>query len=229
MFRVRMKRVCIVGIIALCLVANSGVMAEIVTVEVQGVVDSVDTKGAMVLDGSVEMGTPIRGYCIYDSETLGLHGSQNYEEYPMISVVMSVGNYDFTHNSQAAEPALFEVFMVNRIYSISTLTPEFDGRIYVGDAPKNWSDVEWSWSYLNVLNLWTSSLEYWQTPSLPNVETFAPLDAFDLRREFEVRMYGEGDDYFGIYGEITSLCVVPEPATIALLALCGLAMMRKRR
>ena len=89
-------------------------------------------------------------------------------------------------------------------------------------------DIEWHWRYMELFDLWTS------TYNESMLEDLSDISHFNLRREFSVRMYESGiNDYtydgsFQIYGEITSLTIIPEPTTFSLFYF-GILMFLKRR
>jgi len=199
--------------------------ATILIVEVEGAVNSIGTEGAFGLDGSVDVGSLMTGSCSYDTQTADL-GSGSYA---MISISMTIGNYMFTHNPASSIPPLFDVYTVDPGYVVRSEALCFDGTLYVNGSPKTYNDIIWGWTYLELFNLATSSSEYISTDTLPDLDSWPDLSVFDVRRAFETRFYGEGDDYFGIYGEVTSLTVIPEPATLLLLGLGSLAFLRRPR
>lgn len=197
--------------------------AAIITVEVEGIVNSIGTQGGFSLDGSIDIGSLMTGSCSYDTQTSDL-GSGSYA---MISISMTVGNYTFTHDPMAPDPAYFTVYTVDPVYIASGDALRFDGTVYIDGSPKTYDDITWGWTYLELFNLWTSSSEYIPTDALPDLDSWPELSVFDIRRAFQTRFYGEGDDYFGIYGDVTSLTIVPEPSTLLLLGL-GVLMLRKK-
>jgi len=211
--------------LVMSLVIVTPALATIITVEVEGTVNSITTDGGLTLDGLVTVGSEMTGYCTYDTDTPDL-GSGSYA---MISISMHIGNYTFTHNPTSPDPPMFRVYTADRVYIASSDAPRFDGTVYVDGEPKTYDDIIWGWTYLELFNLGTSSDEYITNDALPDLDTWPDLSVFDWRRAFETRFYGEGNDYFGIYGEITSLTPMPEPATVLLLALGSLTLLRKRR
>jgi len=200
---------------------------SIVTVYVTGTVTSVSSEGGFSLDGSIMGGSFMAGYCIYDIDTPDQEPGEYLGTYPLISMSMNIGNYTFTHNPTSTEFPSFELFLSNYVYIIRSPEPRFDGTIYVNSSPKTYDDITWQWANLELMNLWTSSSEYFTTDALPS--SFPELSVFDNRRAFEARFYDEGNGYFGIYGEVTGLKVVPEPATILLFGLGAMLLRKKRR
>ncbi len=218
------------GLCVLLILNSPRALAEIVTVEVTGVVNYVSTDGGLQLDGSVGIGTTMTGYCSYDSETPDLSpASPGVGRYSMISISMTVGNYTFTHDPMSPDPPLFMVGIVDPGYGAISEDLRFDGTVYIDGSPKTYDDITWGWTYMQLFILGTSHGEYIPTDELPDLDTWPELSVFDRRREFQTRFYGEGDNDFGIYGEVTSLTVIPEPATIFLLAFGSLVLLRKRK
>lgn len=209
------------------LVVVAPVWATLITVEVEGVVDSVSVGGRFTLDGSVDVGSVMAGTFVYDTETSYLDGGG----YPVISISMIIGNYTFTHNSASSEPPLFTVYTVDPRYTVKSDAPRFDGIIYADGSPKTFDDITWEEPYgrLTLMDVSTSSDGIITSTELPT--SFPDISVFDLRREFGT---GFGEPFsvpnrgtFVIEGELTYL--VPEPAAVLLLGLGGLALLRKRR
>jgi hypothetical protein len=195
----------------------------------KGGVNSISVDGRFALDGSVSVGSTMAGTFVYDTDTPNLFPPGDNGEYAIISILMTIGNYSFTHDPSASDPGRFLVSTVDPGYLVDSEALRFDGTVYIDGSPKTYDDITWGWTYLELFELGTSSSEYIPTVELPDLESWPELSVFDVRRAFETRFYGEGDDYFRIFGEITSLTVVPEPATLLLLGLGGLALLRKRR
>ena len=71
---------------------------------------------------------------------------------------------------------------------------------------------------------------------LPNddlPDSLPDISFFDLRKDFKVRLYANGDSPFDIHGfeihgNVTSLATVPEPTTLLLLSFGGLVLRRKQ-
>ena len=143
---------------------------------------------------------------------------------------MNIGNYTFTHNPISPNPALFKVYTANPCYKVNSESPRFDGTVIVDGLPLTYDDIIWGdWAFLELMDLGTSSYEYIPNDALPDLDSWPDLSVFDMWRTFGTSFYDQGDGYFGIYGEVTALTVTPEPATLLLLGLGSLALLRKRR
>ncbi|MHC4418206.1 MAG: hypothetical protein ACYSU6_06425, partial [Planctomycetota bacterium] len=202
----RFIRTIVSVLLALCAFFASGrASGAIITVEVEGIVDSIGTEGGFGLDGSVGVGSVMSGFCVYDTGAENLLPPGANGQYSMISISMSVGNYTFSRNPTSLSSPLFTVYTVDPVYVASTEDARFDGTITVSGTPQAYDDITWGWTYMELFNLWTSEGEYIPTNALPNLDSWPELSVFDNRKVFETRFYGQGDDYFGIYGGITSL------------------------
>ena len=211
-------------LVSLVIVAPAS--ATILTVEVEGVVDSVSVGGRFALDGSVGVGSAMTAFWTYDTETPDL-GTGSYA---VISISMTIGNYTFTHNPASSELSLFTVYTVDPGYYVRSDGPRFDGTIYVDGSPKTFDDITWEEPYgrVRLMDVLTSSYEYITSTELPN--SFPDISVFDSRREFRTG-FGEplsvsNRGTFIIEGDLTYL--VPEPATLLLLGLGSLALLKRR-
>jgi len=215
--------------VSLAIVAPAS--ATIITVEVEGVVDSVSVGGRFALDGSVSVGSTMAGTFVYDTEAPNLLPFGDNGQYAIISISMHIGNYTFTHNPASSEPPLFTVYTVDPVYIVKSNAPRFDGTIYVDGSPKTFDDITWEEPYggVELMDVWTSSDGIITSTELPT--SFPDISVFDLRREFWTGL-GEPSTVpngggFLIEGELTYL--VPEPATVLLLGLGGLALLKRRK
>ena len=221
-------------VLAIFLVLAGRASATVVTINVTGVVNSIDTNGGFVLDGSVVIDSIMTGFCTYDTDTPDEDPSEDKGYYPIISISMTIGNYTFTHDPMSTDSALFNVGYDNGwIYRVDSASPRFDGTIYVDGSPKTFDDITWEEPYgeVKLMDVWTSSDGIITSTELPT--SFPDISVFDLRREFwtgfvEPSTVPNGGGFL-IEGDLTYLGVVPEPATVLLLALGGLALLRKSK
>ena len=227
----RLISIVFIALVALVILNSQPASAEIITVEVTGVVDVV--RGGLALDGSVGVGSIMTGYCTYATDTLDEYPANEYiGVYPLISILMTVGNYAFTHDPTSTDSPYFKVGTVDPTYNAMTQSGRFDGTVTInGSGPLTYDDITWNWTYISVFHLWTSSSEQIPTDALPDLASWPELSVFDVNRGFDTRFSDESSSnrYFEIYGEITSLTVVPEPATLFLLGLGSLALLTNRR
>ena len=230
--------VILVAIVALLISNNQPASATIITVEVEGVVDSIGTYFGFDLDGSVSIGTPMSGFCTYDTDTPDyLDSDDSRGAYPLISISMTIGNYTFTHNPMSSKWSSFYVRTYSAIsgsavYSAGSPESRFEGTITVNGIPKSYDDLSWYISQFVIMELSTSSSEQIPTDALPDLDSWPDISVFDLERKF-LAVFGKepGDNTgsFEIGGEVTSATVIPEPATLLLLGLGSLALLTKRR
>ena len=230
--RMGMKRsisIILVVLMGLTISNTQTALATIITVEVEGVVNYFGTGGGLARDGSVGLGSTMTGYCTYDTETPDQADQADFGFYPVISISMTIGNYMFTHDPTSSDPAYFTVGTVDPGYRVYSNAPRFDGTIYINETPQTYDDITWGYTYLELMNLWTSSGEYIPTDALPDLDSWPDLSVFDNRREFKASFYDASNSNFDIAGQVTSLTVIPEPATLLLLALGSLALLRRPR
>ena len=211
----------LVGAGALLILGGQPAWATILTVEVEGVVDGVWTKGDLVLDGSVTAGSTMSGYYTYDIDTPDQNPNDHTGEYELISISMNIGNYTFMHNPMSPELAIFEVSVYGHSYAAWSHDPSFDGTVYINGSPKTYDDVNWQNFGLRLMYLRDTDNNI--TDELPN--SFPDISTFTSERSFGVGVDSPlGAPGFGMYGEITSLTVVPEPAS-AVLMIVGVTML----
>jgi hypothetical protein len=128
-------------LIVLILSANQSVDADIITVEVEGVVNTVGVDGRFELDGSVNIGSVMTGTFVYDSDATNLLTSGANGEYAIISLSMTIGNYVFTHEPTSSVSPLFTVYTTDPAYYVRSDGPRFNGTIYVDGSPKTFDDI----------------------------------------------------------------------------------------
>jgi parallel beta-helix repeat protein len=205
--------------VLLVLAFVGSVSAKVITVEVEGVVNSVSVGGRFELDGSVNIGSAMTGTFVYDTDAQNIYSPGANSAYPIISLSMNIGNYTFAHNPSASEPALFNIYTVDPAYLVHSEAPYFSGIIYADGEPKTFEDITWNEPYgrVTILDVLYGADHSGELP------TFFPNLSLATRKEFHLG-FGELWDYplppnrgtFRIDGELTSLRVVqviPGPAT----------------
>ena len=201
-----------------------------VTVEVTGVVDSVFVWDGFELDGSVDVGTMMTGLFVYDTEASKRIGGGYYA----ISIEMNIGNYYFS--VLEGQDSIFSVGADN-YYSIYTYNAEFDDFIYDYGVAKSYQDLSWFVTDMTIADLRTSNDDYFSGINTLPV-WFPDITGFDLINKFSLVFYEEvewfpDDTYtgggFAIRGELTSINIIPEPATVLLIGLGAIGLLRKNR
>jgi len=222
-----MKMGCFI-LLALLTGASGLARAEIIEVQVDGVVTWVHTVSGFELDGSVEVGTQMSGFCRYDTLSPDMQPLETIGTYNMLDLSLSIGNYTFMHDAMSSGVPLFEVAYNESTfgYVATTHDPAFEGTMFYNDTALTFDELEWTTFMLALISLrgpiWPGA-----TDALPDADSFLPLPFFTERNSFSVSI--DEDRYFRIYGEVTLLRVVPEPGTVALLSLGGLVVFRRRR
>jgi hypothetical protein len=222
--RRRISNIWLMLVMSLVILAPAS--ATIITVEVTGVVDGVGTHGGLALDGSVDIGSAMTGFTTYDTDTPDLSDGSN-GRYALISILMTVGNYIFTHDPMSSTSPFLYVSTgdLGYSYTVRSLDPRFDGTIYIDGSPKTFDEVNFDPFGLTLMYLVDpDSITTDELPSsFPDISTFTT-------RNFSVGVDSPPEEPgFAIWGEVTSLTVVPEPATLLLLSLGGLALLRRRK
>lgn len=202
----------------------------VVTVEVEGVVTEVRTHDGLELDSSVIVGSTIMtGSCTYDSETPDQDWPDYIGWYWMDSFSMNIGNYLFIHNPAADEEPYFFISVGNSgfYYDIDSGYPAFYGPCFMDGQPTNLEDLDlWPPACGFGMHL-AANIDSPTGDALPDEQTFPDLSVFDEDNFFAVG--SSSVPAFVIDGEITSITVIPEPGTVFLLGLGGLALLRKRK
>jgi len=215
-----------------CILLHGIVFGSVMTVEVTGIVTHIYENDGFVLDGSVNLGTTMTGIFVYDTDTIHDDVLPLYS-FPIESIYMKVGNYSFCHNDNGNKLPYFRVGSEDQIYIVNSLSAYFDGSIYDEGVNKCFNDIDWEWTEITTMKIGTSDSSNYSFGKLP--DSFPDVSVFDGPNEFSIKFYEPLDwntseqGSFLIYGELTSIQVIPEPATIVLLGLGALAMVRRKK
>ena len=192
-------------LLAVCLlVAGQTANATWVTIYIEGVVEYVDDKGNY-LEGQIQIGTPITGYYIYNTEMPDSSPDDpvqgNYWHYSSpAGVFLSVGGLQFGTNPADVK---FHLFIRND-------NPSGDDVYGFGSSSNNTLP-----SGQIVERIWWQLNDYTHTALASDFLIDVPPNLAD----WQDNVLGIGADRkFGIGGHITS--AVPEPATVLPLV-CG--------
>ncbi len=201
--------------------------ATIVEVRLEGIVTDANLGPGFSLDGSVVPGSPMSVFFRYDTLAPDDHPGDNNGGYDMLDITLTVGNYTFAADPTGLGSRLLVGFGAD-YYSLvaGTADPLCDGTVFQDGVPMQFDEVDWGKPVDVGFSLQGPHLEG-ATDAIPLPETFPPLSFFTAFRGMGVGI--DEDAHTGIYGEITSLVVVPEPGTVALLSLGGLVAFRRRR
>lgn len=214
--------------VILCVFSLAAAVASAgpVTLLVEGVVNEVILEGGFSLDGSVGSGTVMTGTCTFDPDVFNSR-TESTAKYPLSDIRLNVGNYSFTDPAHSGPDAILEDYFDDYIFAAYSNAPVFEGTLYEDGQAKTYDNVDWSYTYMTLFNLWTTTYQ----DSI--VDYFRSIDPFNLRREFGIRMYEQDpsaawlyDGAFIINGEITSISVVPEPMSVVLFGLGIPAVLR---
>lgn len=217
-------------VVCVVLLANAA-SAAIITARAEGVVNSVEFYGDFQLDGSVNVGTPMETIFVYDTDTPAFDTTSSTANYYLLSASMRIGNYTVTPHFDDAEPAYFFISTANQQITLGINEPYIEGTIYDNGVPKTFDDFDRVSDsvYFDVLYGTTNPAF---TDELPTV--FQDI-SLATRKNFNVYMQSWAGSSsnpiissFDIHGELTSLEIVPEPATMMMFGLGGL-LLRKRK
>ena len=210
----RISNIWLALVVSLVILAPAS--ARIITVEVTGVVEGVATHGGLALDGSVNIGSIMTGSTTYDTDTPDQILTDFVGRYELISISMTVGNYIFTHDPMSSTSPFFDVYPPD-IYVVRSHDPSFDGTVYIDGSPRTFDEVNLDPFGLRLMYLVDpDSIATDELPSsFPDISTFTT-------RDFAVGVDSPPEEPgFAIWGEVTSLTVVPEPATYYVDAVDG--------
>ncbi len=200
----------------------SPTQATLITIGIEAVVDDVVETGDY-LNGRIKVGDLITGTYTYDTDTPDSSSSPNvgrYEHYTYPSgISLSVGGFDFM-TDPATTNFLIEIvndFPDDAYSVISYRNLALSDGTSVGHI--SWGLRDYSATAISIADL---------APTAPVLDDWG-----GNRLEFGAgsggRDTGEPATGFGVMAHVTSAVVIPEPATILLLGLGGIAVIRKVR
>jgi len=210
------------------LVHTNPAFAYVVTVYAEGVVTEVQTYDGLEFDGSVTVGSTMTGLVTYDTETPDQKPQYGWVAcYSLISISMNVGNYTFIGTSAAAGEPSFSITAEPQWFNYDVLSPRalFYGPCYLNGEPTNLEDVVPEVGF-RIMSLQGDN-DGTITDALPDVETFPDLSVCTEQRVFRAESWLT--PAFVIHGEVTSVTVVPEPASAVIMGLGAVVLILRRR
>jgi len=204
-------------------VCSSG-WAEIITIGIEGVVDSIDDSGNL-LEGNINTGDSVTGWYKYDTAT------------PDSNIQSHVGEYTYSTG-----PFGISININDLIFQTDTTNVDYKVAIVNGVPGGGGGDQYFVGSNNNLLvnsDIYVESL-FWQLTdysynAISSTElNYIPLDLSPWQSGNALVINGglggtppKFDETFQIDGHVTSVYLIPEPGAILLFALGGL-FLRKR-
>lgn len=204
--------------ICYCLILThfaSTLQASVVDVHVTGTVQwVVNEGGGPAQDGSITVGAPITLTCSYVHSN-DLNDDLDTDVYGSVFGQFQVGNYVLV------SPESGDVLFHDGVNTGGTDYAEI--RSLEGSAV----------ALMPEATMWTAKLHLkdssGQALTLSDMQ-FGELSEWDGYSNSYLRaFFSDGEEGFMAQGEIETMIVTPEPATLSLLALGGLALIRRRR
>jgi len=188
-----------------------------ITAEVTGVSDRLG-----VLEGNINAGDIITGMYIYDSSTPDSDPFEYrgvYEHHaPPYGITLTVGGFVFMTDPDNVN---FIIEIGNDILTIAWIYDAYRLESENNLPLSNGLSVDYF--SLELFDLSASALS---SAALP---TTAPVLDHWYTSYDDIRISGSGRGSFGIDGHLTSAVLIPEPATLALLGLGALALVRRHK
>jgi hypothetical protein len=221
------KRAAAVVAVAVGVLCPAGADAQTVSFTFSGTITFVDDAGTL-LPGDIVVGTPFSGTVTYDianvvdhnpgSSTVGVYWFQGAAQNDF-AMTVALGSHTISYDAAPALPNAIEVYY-DSYHELNYLArfPLLDGATPPGTIG------DWGVSVTlddNSATVLSSDAIPSSAPSLGNFGS----------DQFLFRAYN-GSDTYSLYGDITTLTPVPEPATASLIAigvLGGLVVRRRSR
>ncbi len=205
----REREFTVLAIAALCGLAFRPPAAEgaLVTIQIEAVVDSVQDEGNY-LEGKIQVGDIITGWYTYDSSVTRLPGERYRLDSPPCGVFLSGGGFDFQTDPSSV---YFEMGIGNDL---------------------SWGDTYYFISFTNLSLSNGTPVDYifWQLddPTGNALSSDALPTTAPVLGDWQ-SLYGlaiSADRMWGIDATVTSAELIPEPATLLLVALGGVVFVR---
>ncbi|MBN1256870.1 MAG: PEP-CTERM sorting domain-containing protein [Planctomycetes bacterium] len=229
----------IIGMIFLavmsCLALPNLTEAEIITVEVTGMVESIDYSGGLAFDNSITNGTSISGSYTYDTAAPDQDSNADDGKYEMINAYVEIGNYTFLHKPDSTQGLNFYTDRDSDRYQVWSEDAEFTGTFYRDGTPLAFDDYTWEQANLYPTLLQGTYDDFVTDDTLPQTVAWTDLEIWK-RRYFGLQFRIEEpieDGYIwyqmAVHGNLTSMTIIPEPATVLLSGLGGLVLLGKHK
>ena len=163
------------------------------------------------------------GFFSYDSNQEPVNS-----KYPLSEFSMTIGNYTFSHDPRSGEQASFSIsnaYLHGLTYFMHSRSPQFTGVVNMNGMPTTFDEADWRGFglFLDFGSLDTHGI----SNTLPTRDSFTDIAEFEHKRMFDIGI--DDSPGFWVTGGITSMTAIPEPATLVLLGLGALSVVRKRK
>jgi len=205
----------------------SPTQATLITIGIEAVVDDVVETGDY-LNGRIKVGDLITGTYTYDTDTPDsstLSGIGRYAHYAYpCGISLSVGGLNFMTDFSPGFPEYFTVWITNNSSGVDGISVRSYHNLPLRDG-MSVGTIEWILQDPSETAILSADLPT-TAPILSDWETnFLQFGAGSGGS----RDGGEPPIGFGVAAHVTSAVVIPEPGTILLLGLGGVAIVRKAK